>query len=430
MLNPDEIIDTGVASLKSELPTRSPSAMAAKACRQASRKSAILRMLVGAGVCIAVGGVITVAMRPTSAAAALRESASLSEAQPVIHIHLDRQDSVRNSESAPWPRIPVTDIWRFRDHYVRASGHTLYVAYRDGRTFGYDDRFSQGFQSSYDAGKDKFWTFDGTIGVELAGAHRNPPTVQNTVLHGVRFKDFRWLDTDAMRHQTTADVYVDPESKLVRRAESVTVSENGDTSHSSTVVEYPTAIDAQRRAPHFPGKLKFWTRGELQAHFDKEIILPDQSKTVGGIRTSLYGVVIYPNVPDGLGVDVITRGGAGPDFGSGHQPEILGAQLLGTKRSAWLPPMSDPSHVRYGRHAVLRGGSYIVNQSDDLLARAPSRITIRVPVWKLGPATTSPDGKPGRRHDFVGYVTFTTSKLFTSIGDGSWSFYGSNGVGD
>ena len=422
MLNPDEIIEYGFSGLRDVQPKTNPFELAVMARRRESRAK-LKKTAFGSLAFVAATAALALFMQPTSALAALKESARITAAQPILHVRFDTQDSPHNSTSTPWPPVPTTEVWKFSDHYIRKHGHTIFIAFKDGRTFAYDNRFPEGFQSKYDSNKDRFWTFDGTISEELARAHTDLPVVHDATIRGTRYTDFEWQDIDGMQNKTSSHIYVDPETKLVRLSESNRTNPSGDTSHTWASVDYPSSQQAKKETPQFPRELKFRTADDLLKKYNKELPRPEQSKSLRGIRTTLYGVVIYPNVPDGLGVNVITQGGAGPDFGSGHQPEIVGSQLLPTKRSAWTPSISDAEHTRHGFFTTISEKSYIVNQSDELLIKAPSRITIRVPVWRASSTTVDRDGKPIHPHIFIGYVTFTTSKIFLDVADPDLNYY-------
>ncbi|MDR3692259.1 MAG: hypothetical protein P4L46_22950 [Fimbriimonas sp.] len=423
MMRPDEIIETGFAALKEAQPARSPAELVVKACRQTTLATT-KKVVAGSVGCLAIVGICAVAFKPQSALAALAESAKLTAAQPIIHMHIVRKDVVHDPTSPPWPPIPVLDVWRFPNRYIRQEGYVTAELRRDGTMLAYDNRFPFGTRSTYDVKHDRFWEFDGTIGLEKSGLHRDPPKVHDAILNGHKYTAYVWQDTDGMHHHTTSNVYVDPDSKLIRFSDSDMDSPNGDTSHSTLDLEFPREEASERAAPHFPKGIRFLTGRKVISDFRRTIGHPDQTKMLAGIRVSLYGVVLYPNVPDGVGVNVIMQGGAGPDVGSGHRAEVVGGPRLTVTRSQWFPAFSDPSHIRPGWHQVIDGRTYIVSQSDDLLATAPRRITVRVPVWRLVRSTIERDGKTVHPRDFVGYVTFTTSKFYCDIGEGDWTLFG------
>ncbi len=422
MLNPDELIEAGFATLKGAAPRQSPADLAVLA-RRREAKARVKKLAVAGVGCLMIAGGLGVVLKPTSALAALAEAKRLSSAQPIVHVHIESIDFLKNPTIPPWPQTPGLDIWKFSDRYFRKQGYTLTEQFKDGRMLAYDSRFTEGFSSTYDAATDSFWKFDGTIGIELTGMHREPPTVRDVVAHGRHFTRYEWQDTDAMHNHSTEHVDVDPQSKLICFTDGHRETANGDTNEGTGMIEYPNSAVAAQEVPRFPIGLKYRTKKELLQEFNRTIGNPEQSKVLAGIRTTLYGVVVHPNIPDGIGIDVITTGGAGPDYGSGHQPEIVGAKLLAAKRSEWFPPLGDPLHARYGRHLMINGRKYILNQSDDLLTKAPTKITIRVPVWRLSQNTVDRNGKSVHPHDFVGYVTFSTSKMFFSLGASDWSYY-------
>ncbi len=406
MSHPDELIEAGFAALKAVEPHRTAGNLM-QAARKQNQRARIGRAVAGAGSCLAVAAVVAMALKPTSALADLRDAARISASQPIVHLRVMTRKSTGANSS--W------EIWKFADHYVRKNGHVVVYQYRDGRLLADDDRFPKGFRSTYDAARDRFWTFDGTIGVELSGGHQASPTVRTVTAHDRTYKRYEWHDQTPLFEKDT-QVDVDPESKLIRYLQSDTNS-NGQSSRDDGEITYPTEADARAQCPHFSMRLKFVTDRELLADFHSRIGVADQSKTLLGIRTTLYGVVISRNAADGLRVEVITRGGAGPDYGSGHLPQVVGVPLLTQKWSYSRPGFLSPSQTRYGSFPVIEGRKYIVNESDDLLERAPSKITVRVPVWKLGAVAGGP-------HLFVGYVTFTTPKIFYNNSDSIAALYG------
>lgn len=422
MLNPDEIMNSGFAQLKTARSSKTMEDLA-RCSRRHESQAKLKRTLGAVGACAMIVLAASIFARPTSAYAALMESARLTAAQPVIHVHFEHEEFPENVTTPPWPQRPAEDIWKFTDRYFRKSEDTVVEFHKDGTVKGRDDRFPFGYQSTYDASKDKFWSFDGTISIELSGAHRNPPIVKNALHDGTEYTAYEWRDTDGMGNEHTNDIFVDPNSKLVRYSDSSSKATNGDVSRLHTTVDYPNASKTEKELSALLAGTRLRTKKDLIAEFNRRIGQPDQTKSVGGVRVSLFGVVVSRNVPDGLNVEVITKGAAGPDYGSEQQVEILGSPLLATKRLEWFPPLSDPQHIRNGFDQVICGKSYIVDQCNDLLMQAPSRITVKVPVWRLSPSTIERDGKIVHPHNFVGYVIFTTSKIFYSVGDSDWQFY-------
>jgi len=67
--------------------------------------------------------------------------------------------------------------------------------------------------------------------------------------------------------------------------------------------------------------------------------------------------LIYPNIPDGLGVDVITKASSGEVYGVGHHPEIIGSPLLATKRADWFRREVDMPQAKFGTIRKIAGSN-------------------------------------------------------------------------
>lgn len=413
MLNPDERIDHGFAVLKQAQPSFQPNDLVVKARRQAFRTK-LGRMVGGSAAGLVVAGLFALTIQPTSALAALKESARLTASQPVIHVQAERTDALQAQSKSPWLPQPKRDIWRFQDRYVCKQGHLLSVKYRNGRSLDFDDRFEVGVESSYDAKKDPIWSFDGSISIYLQQMHKTQPTVQNVVRQGLGLTKYEWHELNPIGNQTTAQVFVDPDSKLVRFSDQTDISPSGESTHWTAKLEYPSLSDAEQETPRSPAAINFRPQNGLIEEFNRTLSEPDQSKTLAGVETTLYGVVIYPNRPDGLGVDIITKASSGEAYGVAHHPEIIGSPMLPTKRADWFKHEEDMPQAKFGTFRMIAGSKYFVNRSNDLLVSAPKTITVRVPVWRSGNSSEA---------DFVGWVTFTTSKIFATPGNDEWSLY-------
>jgi len=251
-MNTDELIDSGFESLRDRTPARDTYGLTTELRRRERRTRA--RQAISLTVaCSAAGVVAAIALRPISALAALKESGRLTSAQPFVHLHMIGWDKPAAPTTPPWPAKPALDIWRFPDYYVRSEGHVLCELFRDGRTLARDDRFPIGFESSYDAARDSFWRFDGTVSLELA-THRNPP-----IVHSADPIDFQFDDTDGLGNRTISHIYVDPATKLIRSAEDHRTSPDGSSGGGTSSVEYPSRLEAELGVPKFAPRLK-WVR--------------------------------------------------------------------------------------------------------------------------------------------------------------------------
>jgi|GEM_PF-5970838 len=411
MQSTDEIIESGFSGLRRLQSSREPSRLVAQLLRR-RRRTRVLQTATGSTAFAAACLTAFVALRPESALASLERSVRLSAAQAIIHIQsvTKRVDAVK--VPYPWPPAPKLQIWRFPNRYVQAQGHELTVKYKDGHMFYRDDRFADGCTSNYDAASDQFWNFDGTIRLSLQALHRTQPIVQDVQISGRPQTEYSWTETDAMGNKTNDHVFVDPQTKLIVSSRTDEVAPIGDGSSTITTLDYPSGANPAWDQPRFPVGLNFRTKEELQNDFDRRIGQVDQTKTVGGIRVSLHGVIVAINVPDGLAVHVISQGGANPATGSGHPAEVVGLPILPEKRIDWFRPRLDPAHTRFSRFVTIQGEQYKVDLSEDLLYKAPKEITVRVPVW-------SPNS-----HRFLGYATFKTSKIFYGLVQDGWFFYG------
>jgi len=406
MLSPDELIESGFAGLRNVQPTQSPTDLVVVA-RRREKRTKIIKTLAGSAGGIGFAAALTFALQPTSALAALQESASLTAAQPFIHLRSERTDVLAAPAIPPYPPRPALDIWKLHDSYIRQEGHTLSQVFKNGKILSYDNRFPFGTTNPYNELSDHFWEFDGSIGVELNGAHKESPKVRDL---GDRL-DYGWHDVDGMQNQLDTHVFVDKRTKLVNGTTHETLTATGDKSSGFTTVDYPSARAMRDRVPGFPKGLRFCSQGEAVRDFRMKMARPEQTKTIAGIRVDFYGVLIYPNTPDGIAVNVLTTGGATPEDGGSKDVKLVGVQLLPTKRSQWLPSFGGHKAVSTRYLRKIGGRDYIVNQSDDLLTKAPAKLIVKVPVWK------------GDTHTFAGYLSFTTQRVFANPTFREWNFY-------
>ena len=418
MLSPDEIIEIGFSNLRRELSSVGPEDLVAVDRRKAT-VAKVRFLVVGLAGCSVSALIVAVALKPVSAFAALAESARLTSAQPVIHMHIVNHDTYEHPSNPPERDLLPVDIWRFSDHYIRKEGHLVKVLFKDGRYLAYDDRFRDGFSWKYDASKDPTWTFDGTIGPELDRRHPFPVTKREEQGATV----FEWSHRDAQQNGMTERIYVDPKTKLIHFAEGSLKDSTGRRNHGTDIIEYPSADIAARQAEGFPPDLRFRSKGELLDDFNRRIGVPDQTKTLEGIQVTLYGVNVFPNMQDGIGIEAITRGSGGHKCGPGHPVQIADADLFPQKRSDLSAEYHDPSRAEFSRIIGVNGKLYISSESNVLLSKAPTQVTIRVPVWRSD-SEKEQFGVPMSAQHFVGYVTFTTSKLFFNVGCGDLPFYG------
>ena len=416
----DDPIQAGFAALRTAQPSRDASDLV-RTMRRRSVRAKVLKLAIAATGGISALVALGISLKPTVALAALSAAERLSSAQPVVHLHFETETTPAQPTATPEAQTPPLDIWRFPDHYFRKQGHVLSELYPNGKILAYDDRFPFGFRSAYDALHDRFWGFDGTIAIEMTGAHRDPPKVREVTYQGRKMTDYEWDDIDGMQNRKVGHTFVDPRTNLVRFGASAEVSSTGDQSNSTTSVDYPTVSEAERHAPNFPSGTRFLRPYDLKTEFDAKIRRPDQTKVIDGIPVSLYGVILFPIGQDGIAAQAVTRGGAEPGFGSGHPLTILSPNLLSVKDSAWFGILNFPENSKSEWPQVIGTEKYLVSTSVNLLTQAPSRITVRVPVWRLNLS----QGQPR----FVGYATFTTSKLFYEVDAADWSFIPGPGAG-
>jgi hypothetical protein len=423
MLSPDEIIEIGFANLRQEVSKQSPEEFLAQARRQ--DRAARIKTVVFAGAgCLAIAATLAIAFKPMSAYAALRESARLSSSQSIVHLRVVNHDTYEHPSIPPTPDDLPIDIWRFPDHYIRKQGHVVKKLFKDGRYLAYDDRFTSGFSWKYDANNDPIWTADGSIGPEIA--KRRPIPVQAHTVHTDRGEEtvYEWTNRDAHRNGIDEHIYVNKRTNLIDFAEGDLKEPDGRRNHGTNVIDYPDERRAERDAGGFPSSLRFRTKRELLDDLNQRIVVPEQSKTLSGVRVTLYGVIVFPNLPDGIGVRAIVRGNAGRNGGAGHPVKILGTPLFKSKRSDLSPEYHDLVRAKYTAVTGLAHQLFISAESDDLLANAPSQVTLRVPVWRNTASAESAFGIADKSDEFIGYVTFTTSKLFYNIGNGYLPSYG------
>lgn len=422
MLEPDDIIEIGFANLRSELSSIGPVDLVNLDCRKAS--AAKLRILVASlAGCSVTAVIFAVALRPVSAFAALAESARLTRAQPIIHMRIVNHDTFEHPSSPPQRDILPVDIWRFPDHYIRKEGQITKELFKDGRYFAYDDRFADGFKWKYEAKSDGIWTYDGTIGPELDRRHPFPVTKHEEHLGGKDVTVYEWSHGDTQQNGITERIFVDPKTNLITLSEGRLKEATGRRNYGTVHVDYPNAGLASKEAGGFPAGLRFRSKDDLIADLNRRIAVPDQTKTLEGIRVSLYGVIVFPNMQDGLGIEAITRGNGGQVCGPGYPVQIVGAELFRQKRSDLSAEYRDPLRANFSRMTGINHQLFIGSESNDLLSKAPTQLTIRVPVWRSD-SKKMQFGVPVSAQQFVGYVTFTTSKLFFNVGRGYLPSYG------
>ena len=424
MLNPDEIIEIGFANLRREVSSRGLAELSAQGRRRASA-ARIKTAAAGLAGCVAITGIVVIGISPVSALAALRESARLSGSQPIVHFHIVNRDTYEHPSDPPARQDLPIDIWRFPDRYIRRQGHVVKELFRDGRYLAYDDRFPDGFSWRYDAKSDPAWTHDGTIGPEIA--RRLPSAVKVETRRTERGDEsvYEWSNLDAHQNGIVEHVYVNQRTHLIAFAEGDLKEPDGRKNHGTCTSDYPDAREAEREAGGFPSGLRFRTKSELIDDFNRQIVVPEQTKTLGGVRVSLYGAIVYPNLPDGIGVEAILRGYDGHDSGPGHPMQIANAPIF-AKRSSMSLADRDPARANFTRVRAFNHLLFTRAESNDLLARAPRRLTLRVPVWR---PLVGADHGAAKSGQFVGYLTFTTSKLFYNVGTDYLPYYGDPGPG-
>lgn len=393
-MNIDDQIEAGFAALKAAQPTRLTQDIDEAGCQRAR-----VRMRYRATAVSAVGVVVliaAVALRPESAIAALTQAAQKSGRRPVIHFHFQSWQSSVKPTTPPWPERSASDIWRLPDRLIRREGNSLAILRPNGEILSHDDRFPIGHRGTYDAAHDQIWSIDGTIKWALSH-YRNPPTVRRG-----QMTEYTFEEIDGVGNHSTDIIDVDPSSKLVRTSRSENLAPNGDRSGGNGVISYPELRVAERDVPRFPKGLKFVTTTSLKSKLQEYVCHPAATTTVGGIRVALCAVVVYPNVPDGVGIGVVTTGGAIPEGLGDESTHVLGQKLMRMRRTEWLGITA----TRFIRPVRYGGRECRLNQSDELLFRAPHQVTVRVPVWN----------RLGR---LVGYARFVTSRLVYNVGESS-----------
>jgi hypothetical protein len=319
--------------------------------------------------------------------------------------------------------LPI-DIWRFPDHYIRRQGHVVKELFKDGRYLAYDDRFTSGLSWKYDAKSDPTWTADGSIGPEIA--RRRPIPVKAHTVRTDRGEEtvYEWRNLDAHQNGISEHIYVNQRTNLIDFTEGDLKEPNGRRNHGTNVIDYPDARLAERNAKEFRSSVRFRTKRELLDDLDQRIVVPEQTKALSGVRVTLYGVIVFPYLPDGIGVMAIVRGNAGRNGGVGHPVKIVGTPLLQWKRSDYSKEYHDLKRAEFTHVTGLDHQLFISAESDDLLTRAPSQLTLQIPVWRNIASAKSPFGIAAKSGEFLGYVTFTTTKLFYNIGNGFLPNYG------
>jgi hypothetical protein len=186
----------------------------------------------------------------------------------------------------------------------------------------------------------------------------------------------------------------------------------------STEYRYPDQAGLWQNPPPEPDNSE--SSDAVRARFLSEIGQPVADQTVGGIKKTLFGIVIE----SGGEVVAITTGGAPREEADPHELQIV-------HQTTWVKHTKAPSVGKVqplGQRNVIfpvtiGSREYIAEESRvGLLAgQNPKSLTIRVPVWRYDrrrPLSNYPGVKPSVLYPslFVGYATFTTSKIYEMPG--------------
>ncbi|MDR3690512.1 MAG: hypothetical protein P4L46_14130 [Fimbriimonas sp.] len=447
---PDERIELGVQCLKTAKSFRSAEDFVAPAYR----RRALRRMRVGlgtglslaAGLCVA-GYLLLPQRAMASLNAVLDQSNRAAEFMAISH----SWNQIRDSEMKG-----ITVTWRRQDYSVMRTSTRIC-----------DHRLNPA-RSLSDAPLDESTLWMERSGGYVAGNARCRQAVSFQGLpfvFGTSMKVGDWLKVGKLVHSTahvfahggafdqyviqtagspgepmTSIVYADPQSHRIRfvdqplqesheltpTADKVTnqwvMAAGPRLNRQQATIEfrYPDQTGLWQNPPPTPKASETVSSDAVKARFLAEIAQPVASVEVGGIKKTLYGVVIEK----GGEVVAITTGGAPRDEADPHELQVLDRQTW--HRHSRAPYIGN--HQRIGKRVIvlpvsIGGRSYIAEASrSGLLApRNPSALTIRVPVWKYDrthPLANLPGLKPSVFYPsvFVGYATFTTTKIYEMPG--------------
>ena len=431
MRDPDEVIGLALSGLRELEPRRTPVELMQldKKRLRARRRRKIVTSIFSVTALI---GTLALILQPKSAIASLLDSAQQSNAQSAIHIRAITEDG----------QPAAHDMWIFPDHFIRQEDHFLHVGALQGASFNLDDRLPFGFKTQTEQ-----WEKDllqrrmtGKVDEALERARQDPrgsvEVIRGVRAHAGTFDDYRVRTPGCYQGVLTVDLYVDPSTHLMRFEDQQNVSPNAEPYRSTSAIEYPNPQEAARAAPEFPAKTRFFTEDEIRKQFLAALKTPEQSCVVGGIRITLYGVLVRPTSDQkGLTVDVITQGGPGPDILQDHWVEIekgplasegrLSQPVLNSGHAHLLAP--GKSWIAEGVHVcgpvTLGGQDFIVNPANETLPTFPETLTLRVPVWrsdtsvKLSSTSSTTTGQTFHPSRFVGYASFVTHRILSDAGD-------------
>lgn len=426
----DEVIGPALLGLRELEPRITPASLIQLDKRRA-RARKHWEMAASVASAAALIGTVALSMQPKSAIASLRESVGISNAQSAIHIHSE-----------------TNDMWIFPDHYIRQAGHFLHMSTLRGTSFNLDDRLQFGFRTQNAKWESEFLKkrMTGRIDEALERARQDPrgtiEVIRAVKAHGGVYDDYRITTPGCYQGVLTVDLYVDPATRLMRFEDQKNVSPYAEPNVSSSAIEYPNAEQASRQAPVFRARTPFLTEDEIRQRFLACLKAPEQSRVVGGIRVSLFGVLLRHTANEkAFTADVITQGGAGSDILQDHWVEIQKGPLsseerlirsLGFGHSHIIAP--GEFFAAQGAHVCgplkLGGAKFVVNPANQTLATFPEQLTLRVPVWRsdtsvsLRSTRSSTASRAFHPSRLVGYATFTTRRIVSDGGDMELDLFG------
>lgn len=324
----------------------------------------------------------------------------------------DRQVTRVRQRQATMALVPGD---RLEDHAF--YGDTLWIN-PDATTLCYNPDFHAAMK--YNEGQQSTFDLSQTLS-QIAQEGKIAGPQKGVTAHGGTFDEYE-LETAQAKTSIKKRIYVDPQSQMVRFIDTIAHSEENDFETSIEML-YPTAAELAQTEPKLPPGYPVVNPDELKNRFTKEIQEPVETKTVGGIKVTLYGVVI--RAPGDI--RAITTGGAPRDYqDTTHELLVLDHPTWVFRDRPWpvgpLTQIPDPDY-RIGNRRVISpyriaGKEYVVESSRRVIrGEVPKEITIRVPVWKYD--RTHPLKGMDRTFypsRFVGYVTFKTNKIYEMPG--------------
>jgi len=432
--NPDDRIANGVSQIQTISHRSSPEELLIEMQRRSTLKNQRRMRLTFSlsAACVASLGVAALLL-PGKAEASFDKVIRNSKGQKVFY---RKEYSMIKSDK--WASEATTELWQFANRSVsrtsqrqatmaldpsdRIEQHPFYSETLwindDATTLCYNPDFHAAMK--YDEGHQVAFDLSETL-AQMAQEGKVVGPQKEVRAHGGAFDEYRMnMARGSVSIEKT--IYVDPKTQLVRFIDMTSHSREDDMIQS-TEMRYPDATQLAQEEPKLPAGYPVVKPDEVKKRFEREIKEPVETKVIGGMDITLYGVVIRSPGD----IRAITTGGAPRDYqDTTHEMLVLDHPTRLYRNKPWpvgtLMQVPDPTYPADNRKILSTYGigkrRYVVESSRRaIVGEIPRQITIRVPVWKYD--YSHPLDGMGRKvypSLFVGYVTFKTDKIYEMPG--------------